>query len=361
MITSIFLVCQLSEGTISNQPCWQAYQILHGRNLVTRKAISVDLIALQAKYIKSHDKARPARSQRALVIGEEVYYLTAGNNWVIGTVSGTRNPGRSYDILTQCGTSLRRNRSHLKPWSHDIPMLNQYFSCWTTTPCQSEIFHSGPAHPPKEKYTTHNNHSLSGPVHPPKEKYSQSVWKLVIKCMGNTVYDSYIAETLTPLSSAFKPRKQTRFESDPMTSVRHIPARCSKETSPPKRTFNPVDPHLLIQATMGVCVQDLGELEAGEAYDTSKDHTPPPHHVAKSKLKGVTTANVTALLIAGPSYPPKVKYLKQVTMTATITVSGPSHPPKVKYSLKLQIPAQLKLVQRQTGRNFIHNPQVTVR
>ena len=40
-------------------------EILHGRSLVTRKAISVDLtavrqhlLALQAKYIQSHDKAR---------------------------------------------------------------------------------------------------------------------------------------------------------------------------------------------------------------------------------------------------------------------------------------------------------------
>ena len=46
-------------------------EILHGRSLVTRKAISVDLtavrqhlIALQAKYIKQHDKARQARSQK---------------------------------------------------------------------------------------------------------------------------------------------------------------------------------------------------------------------------------------------------------------------------------------------------------
>ena len=195
-----------------------------------------------------------------------------------------RDSGRSYDILTQGGTSLRRNRSHLKPWSHDIPILNQYFYCRTATPSQSEIFHSGPAHPPKEKYTTHNNKnnriSLSGPAHPPKEKYSQSALKLVIKHMGNTAYDSYITETLIPLRSTFKPRKQIRFESNPMPSVRHIPARCSKETSPPKRTFDPVDPDLLIpielsQASMGVSVQDLGELEAGEANDNSKAHTPP--------------------------------------------------------------------------------------
>ena len=55
-------------------------EILHGRSLVTRKASPVDLtvvrqslIALQAKYTKSHDKAKQAKTQQALVIGEEVY------------------------------------------------------------------------------------------------------------------------------------------------------------------------------------------------------------------------------------------------------------------------------------------------
>ena len=131
-------------------------ETLHGRSLVTRKAISVDLnavrqhlIQLQAKYIKQHDKARWARWQRALVIGEEVYHLTSGNNWVIDIISGTRDSGRSYDILTEGGTSLRRNRSHLKPRSHNIPMLNQAFTSRTHTSSQSEIFRSGPAHPPK--------------------------------------------------------------------------------------------------------------------------------------------------------------------------------------------------------------------
>ena len=286
-------------------------EILHGRNLTTRKAISVDLnavhqhlIQLQAKYIKQHDKARRARSQRALVIGEEVYHLSTGNNWVIGIISGTRDSGRSYDILTEGGTSLRRNRSHLKPRSHDIPVLNQAFISGPHTPSQSEIsglIISGPAHPPKEKYslrTGHNNHfsNISGPAHPPKEKYSllgpqhppkvnyslsqpQSVPKLIIRRYGDTAYDSYIAETLVPLRSAFKPRKQTRFESDPVTSVRHIPARCNSQPTP-RRNLDPLDPDLLIpielsQATQGNSVQDLRESEAGEAYDTSIAHTPP--------------------------------------------------------------------------------------
>ena len=55
-------------------------EILHGRSFVTRKASPADvvavhqsLIALQAKYTKSYDKARLAKDQQALVIGEEVY------------------------------------------------------------------------------------------------------------------------------------------------------------------------------------------------------------------------------------------------------------------------------------------------
>ena len=226
------------------------------------------------------------------MIGEEVYHLSTGNNWVIGIITGTRDSGRSYDVLTEGGTSLRRNRSHLKPRSHDIPVLNQAFISGPHTFSQSEISGSsisGPAHPPKEKYslgTTHNNRfsNISGPAHPPKEKYSlsqpQSVPKLIIRRYGDTAYDSYIAETMVPLRSAFKPRKQTRFESDPVTSVRHIPARYSNTQPTSSRTLDPLDPDLLIpielsQAAQGNSIQDLGESEAGEANDTSIAHTPP--------------------------------------------------------------------------------------
>ena len=61
-------------------------EILHGRSLVSRKATPVDvvavhqsLIAMQAKYSKSHHKARHAKNQQALVIGEEVYFLSGKN------------------------------------------------------------------------------------------------------------------------------------------------------------------------------------------------------------------------------------------------------------------------------------------
>ena len=84
---------------------------------------------------------------------------------------------------------------------------------------------------------------------------------------------------MVPLRSAFRPRKQTRFESDPVTSIRHIPARSSNTQPTPSRTLDPLDPDLLmpieLSQAQGNSVQDLGESEAGEANDTSIAHTPP--------------------------------------------------------------------------------------
>ena len=176
---------------------------------MTRKASPVDLtivrqslIALQAKYTKSHDKAKQSKTQRALVIGEEVYFLSGKNEWQIGIVTGTTDTGRSYNILTEEGTSLRRNRSHLKPRCHDIPVIARNIACRTSTSSQSEITEnqlSRPQHPPKAKYSYNNKqnvsfqdhyeqhppkvkYSLPGPPHPPKVKYfPENVLKLVIR------------------------------------------------------------------------------------------------------------------------------------------------------------------------------------
>ena len=83
--------------------------------------------------------------------------------------------------------------------------------------------------------------------HPPKVKYfpNNNVPKLVIRRVGDTAYDSYIAETLYPLKSAIKLRKQTRFAGDPVTSVKTIPARRTR-SHPPKWTIEAEDPDLMI-------------------------------------------------------------------------------------------------------------------
>ena len=75
--------------------------------------------------------------------------------------------------------------------------------------------------------------------------FPETVPKLVIRRVGDTAYDSYIAETLYPLKSAIKPKKQTRFAGDPVSSVKTIPARRTR-SHPPKWTIKAGDPDLLI-------------------------------------------------------------------------------------------------------------------
>ena len=188
------------------------------------------------------------------MIGEEVYFLSGKNEWQIGIVTGTTDTGRSYNILTDEGTSLRRNRSHLKPRCHDIPIISHTLPSRTSTPSQSEITRKplpGTEHPPKVKYFYNNKQNISFQdqyeQHPPKVKYfpNNNVPKLVIRRVGDTAYDSYIAETLYPLKSAIKPRKQTQFAGDPVTSVKTIPARRTR-SHPPKWTIEAEDPDLLI-------------------------------------------------------------------------------------------------------------------
>ena len=200
------------------------------------------------------------------MIGEEVYFLSGKNEWQIGTVTGITDTGRSYNVLTHEGTSLRRNRSHLKPRCHDIPVMARNIACRISTPSKSEITEnrlSRPQHPTKVKYSYKNKqnisfqdhykqhppkvkYSLPGPQHPPKVKYfPETVPKIVIRCIGYTAYGSYILETLYPLKSAIKPRKQKRFAGDPVSSVKTIPARRTR-SHPPKWTIKAGDPDLLI-------------------------------------------------------------------------------------------------------------------
>ena len=89
-------------------------------------------------------------------------------------------------------------------------------------------------------------YSLPGPLHLPKVKYfPEIVPKIVIRRVGYTAYDFYIAETLYPLKSAIKPKKQTRFAGDPVSSVKTIPARRTRP-HPPKWKMKAGDLDLLI-------------------------------------------------------------------------------------------------------------------
>ena len=124
----------------------------------------------------------------------------------------------------------------------------------TAIPSQSETTGKllpEPKHPPKVKYSYNNKQNISFQdqykQHPPKVKYlpNNNVPKLVIRRVGDTAYDSYIAETLYPLKSAIKPRKQTWFAGGSVSSVKTIPARRTR-SHPPKWTIEAEDPDLLI-------------------------------------------------------------------------------------------------------------------
>ena len=382
-------------------------EILHGRSLVTRKATSIDLnsvhqslIALQAKYTKSHDKARQAKTQQTLVIGEEDYFLSGKNEWQIGTITGTTDTGRSYKVLTDEGTSLRRNRSHLKPRCHYIPLIARNFARRCLTPSQSEITEnqsSRTEHPPKVKYSYNNKQNISFQdqyEHPPKVKYfPESVPKVVIRCVGDTAYDSYIAETLYPLKSAIKPKKQMRFAGDPVSSVKTIPVRRTR-SHPPKWTIKAEDPDLLIPIELSQARadsdfnQDLGgdlsavspreshqseetlptvpldRFQAQRSDNTTTKsiahcdiHTPSHGEINSTITENIVTPETSTSSqreifsetgtgssssedvthtdsdTLSPQHPPKVKFFP-VTITFTITIAvliaKRTHPPKVK-------------------------------
>ena len=67
---------------------------------------------------------------------------------------------------------------------------------------------------------------------------------------------THISETLYPLKSAIKPKKQMRFAGDPVTSVKTIPVRRTKP-HPPKWTINVGDPDLLIPIELSQARADI--------------------------------------------------------------------------------------------------------
>ena len=324
-------------------------EILHGRSLVIRKASQVDLtavrqslIALQAKYTKSHDKAKQTKTQRALVIGEEVYFLSGKNEWQIGIVTGTTDTGRSYNILTDEGTSLRRNRSHLKQRCHDIPIISHTLPSRTSTSSQSEI----------------TGKPLPGTKHPPKVKYfpNNNVPKLVIRRVGDTAYDSYIAETLYPLKSAIKPRKQTRFAGDPVTSVKTIPARRTR-SHPPKWTIEAEDPDLLIPLELSQSRADndlnqdlggdlsvvspresyqseetlptvpLGQFQAHRSDDTTTKYIAHSQHETPSQgeINSTITENIAENIVTSQNATPSQREIFSETGTGTNSSEDVTH------------------------------------
>ena len=225
--------------------------------------------------------------------------------------------------------------SHLKPRCHNIPVISHTFPCRTSTSSQCEITEnwlSGPQHPPKVKYSYNNKqnisfqdhyeqhppkvkYSLPGPPHPPKVKYfPESVLKFVIRRVGDTAYDSYIAETLYPLKSVIKLKKQTRFAGDPVSSVKTIQARRTR-SHPPKWTIKAEDPDLLIPIELSQAraesdlIQDLGRdlsvVSPRESHQSEETLLTVPLGQFQAQRSDDTTTNNIAH--SKTEHPPKVK------------------------------------------------------
>ena len=265
-------------------------------------------------------------------------------------VTGTTDTGRSYNILTDEGTSLRRNRSHLKPRCHDIPIISCTLPSRTSTSSQSEITgnrFSRPQHPPKVKYSYNNKQNISFQdqyeQHPPKVKYfpNNSVPKLVIRQVGDTTYDSYIAETLYPLKSAIKPRKQTRFAGDPVTSVKTIPARRTR-SHPPKWTIEAEDPDLLIPIELSQSRadsdlnQDLGgDLSVVSPRESHQSEetlpTVPLGQFQAQRSENTTTKSIAHSQTETPSQS-EINSTITENIVENIVTFQTTHPPKERYS-----------------------------
>ena len=110
-------------------------EILHGRNLATKVQAEIDIKAIrsvlqerQLKMTLSHDMSRRAKKARPLVLGERCYVLGPGNKWIDTFVTGITDKGKSYDTQVEAtGGHLRRNRSHIRPRTPDLPQIHASF------------------------------------------------------------------------------------------------------------------------------------------------------------------------------------------------------------------------------------------
>ena len=103
-------------------------EILHGRSMTTGRPVHIDmadvrerLIQRQLKQKATFDRHHGVKEQRHLVTGEEVFFTGSNNEMFYATVVGTSDTDRSYDVRDVRGRIWRRNRSHLRPKSYDIP------------------------------------------------------------------------------------------------------------------------------------------------------------------------------------------------------------------------------------------------
>ena len=272
-------------------------EILHGRNPATKEACHIDYKAIRAvlqerqlKMKVSHDKSHRAKKARPLVTGERCYCLGPKDKWLECFIVGIRDTGRSYDVQVEAtGTQLTRNRSHIRPKSPDIPLMHELYlqvqnSVLSEEPCgelnlnKNSILSAASSPPKREQIATHtptSNSVLSGP---PKRNISKP--PLTSKVL--------VSDTAT----RSKGTKQTRFNEDPVSSIKAIPARIDKTKRPSTRnrrsplTFDVTDPDLLIPLRQVVTESILDQVEAPSV-------TPTPSAFPSATLQPSSSKTIT--------------------------------------------------------------------
>ena len=201
-------------------------EILHGRNLITKVQVEINIIAIhsllqerQLKIMLAHDSSRRAKKARPLVVGERYYVLGPGNKWIGTFVTGITDHGRSYDTEVEAtGGHLMRNCSHIRPRSPDIQPIHASF-------LQRNLVLSGTSD--RNAPSKRENLVISGP----KQLASNSQRTVLSEpCKGSikqtNTFQVLVSETVPDRRvQQSRQAKKTRFGDNPVSSTVAISPR----------------------------------------------------------------------------------------------------------------------------------------
>ena len=276
-------------------------EILHGRNLTTKAQAEIDIKAIcsllqerQLKMALAHDSSKRVKKARPLVVGERCYVLGPQNKWIDTFITGITDSGRSYDTQVKAtGGHLRRNRSHIRPKSPDIPMLHASFLQNLVSSATASDINTASK---RENLVTSGPKQLAG---------TGSKMVLSETCKGS-IKQTNTSQLLVPEtvpSQRVQPSRQakkTRFEDNPVSSTVTIPARQSRhDTSTRNRRkfkLDVTDPDLLIPIKQ-TRVNERHSLDLREPQLSSSDSQP----ASSQPVSETTTSEYSASLPSSPS------------------------------------------------------------
>ena len=189
--------------------------------------------------------SRRAKKARPLVVGERCHVLGPGNKWIDTFITGITDSGRSYETQVEAtGKHLKRNRSHIRPRSPDIPHMHASFLQCNAVPSATS---DGNALSERENSVISGCQQLAN---------CQKTVLSANNCKGSikqTNTSQVLVSEIVPDRRVQPSRqaKRTRFGDNPVTSTVPIPPRRQPghDTSTRNRRefkLNVTDPDLLI-------------------------------------------------------------------------------------------------------------------